>query len=306
MNPAVISNWDPERAVGEFLRDLEARNYTPCTVTTRRESLRKFLRFLDGTDVDRLQDVTLELLEEYRHRLSAAKYSPCTIDWSLRGVRLFFAWLTERGALFESPARELHIQKPVLRLGRVLTEKQVQSLLRAPDLSTPAGLRDRALLEVLYATGVRRAELVGLSVTGLDLDQQTMRVMGKGRKERVLPLGRHATEYLRRYVEQARPTFAPADDPSCDALWLTRFRRPMVPTSVNCLVARHAAAAGIPGSVGPHTLRRTCATHLLRNGAHPSSVAQLLGHSSLRSLSHYLKTTITDLMATHARTRPGR
>jgi len=292
--------------VGDFLADLAARNYSPASVDKRRDSLRKFLLFLEAVAIERFQDVTPAVLEQYRSVLASDTYSPYSAESYLRSMRLFFEWLADRGDLFENPAAKFRIIKPPVVLGLVLTEVQVKVLLAAPRLSTRCGLRDRAMLEMLYSTGMRRGELTGLTIFDADPERRSVRVKGKGRKERLLPIGKYAAKYLARYLKDARPRLLPPATSDTPALWYSRLHRPLKKGSIAHMVQHHAKTANLPGKVTTHTLRRSCATHLLRNGAHPVAVAELLGHSNLRSLSHYLKITITDMMKTHAKTNPGK
>jgi len=214
--------------------------------------------------------------------------------------------LQERGHLFENPARRLKIPKAPVIMGTVLTEREVKQLLAQPDLTHRRGLRDRAILEVIYSTGMRRGEAAGLTIFDVQLDQSTIRVTGKGRKQRLLPLGKHAVQYVRLYLKEARPKYLPKFAPAPDALWLDRYHRPISTQGITQLISRYGKACGVEKLIDAHTLRRTCATQMLRGGAHPVVVAQMLGHSGLRSLSHYLRTTITDLMHSHSQSNPGR
>ena len=161
-------------------------------------------------------------------------------------------------------------------------------------------------MEVLYATGVRRSELIGMKVFDLDLDRETVRVVGKNSKERIVPLGKQATQCLRIYLRDIRPKFQPKLSRHSEELWLGRYQRPLCDASVNILVRKHTKAVGLKKTVDVHTFRRSCATHLLQGGAHPVAVAQLLGHADLTSLSHYLRTTVSDLKRAHAQTKPGK
>jgi len=250
--------------------------------------------------------VDLKTLEAYRFALVEHDYSDSSIESALRAASLFFRFLEERGHLFENPARKLKIPKAPVIMGTVLTDKEVRQLLAAPDLTHRRGLRDRAILEVIYSTGMRRAEVAGLTLFDVQLDQATVKVTGKGRKQRLLPLGKHAVKYVRLYIKESRPKYLPKFSPAPDALWLDRHQQAISPQGITLLIGRHGKACGVEKSIDAHTLRRTCATQMLRGGAHPVAVAQMLGHSGLRSLSHYLRTTITDLLKSHAQTNPGR
>lgn len=291
--------------VAEFLADLTARKLSPGTIHKRTDDLRKLLVYLDARGIGSLADVELRTLEAYRFALVEHGYGDATIESALRAVSLFFRFLEERGHLFENPARRLKVPKAPVIMGTVLTEREVKQLLAQPDLTQRHGLRDRAILEVLYSTGMRRAEAAGLSIFDVQLDQATIRVTGKGRKQRLLPLGRHAVQYVRLYIKEGRPKYLPKFAPAPDALWLDRFQQPISAQGITRLVGRYGNACGVEKTIDAHTLRRTCATQMLRGGAHPVVVAQMLGHSGLRSLSHYLNTTITDLQKAHANAKPG-
>jgi len=287
-----------------FLAVLKARKQSPATIKKRRDCLRKFLLFLEGKGIERFADVDGRTLELFRLCLIEHDYSPNEIEATLRSTQFLFRYLEETNRIFDNPAERLKIRKPPLTLGTVLSEREIQRLLAVPDLTKPRGLRDRALLEVLYSTGMRRSEAVGLAIHDADLDRATVKVRGKFGKQRIIPLGKHAVKYLRLYLQEARPRLLPKLSPPSDALWLDRRRKGMPAQSVCHVVKVCAEKAGVVADT--HTLRRTCATQLLRGGAHPVVVAQILGHSGLRSLSHYLRTTITDLQKAHSLTNPGK
>ena len=292
--------------VDKFLADLKARKLSHGTVQKRDDDLRKLLLFLDAVKLKSFADVDLKALEAYRFALLDRNYSESSIESGMRAASLFFRFLEEHGHIFENPARQLKIKKAPIIMGTVLTVREVRQLLAMPDLTHRRGLRDRAILETIYSTGIRRAEAAGLSIFDVQLDQSTIRVTGKGRKQRLLPLGKHAIKYIRLYIKESRQKYLPKFSPAPDALWLDRYHSAISSQSITHLIARYGKASGVDKKIDAHTLRRTCATQMLRGGAHPVVVAQLLGHTGLRSLSHYLRTTITDLMKSHALTNPGK
>ena len=298
------ANTELVNLVEGFLATLKAKKRSPETVKKRRDCLRKFLLFLEAKGIERFADVDGKTLELFRLCQVEHGYSPYEVEATLRSVQFLFRHLEEQNLIFDNPAERLKIQKPQPKLGTVLTEREIQRLLAVPDLTKPRGLRDRALLEVLYSTGMRRGEAAGLTIYDVDLDRATIKVEGKGRKQRLIPLGKHAVNYLRLYLQEARPRLLPKFAPPSDGLWLDRRRGPMRLQCILHSVSMCGKAAGVVTDT--HALRRTCATHLLRNGAHPVVVAEMLGHANLTSLSHYLQTTITDLMKAHAGTKPGR
>ena len=300
------SNLAFTKPVDEFLADLTARKLSSNTVQKRRDDLRKLLLYLDAHKIKTFADVDLKTLEAYRFALVEHDYSDSSIESGMRAASLLFRFLEERGHLFENPASRLKIQKAPVILGTVLTEREVRQLLAVPDLTHRRGLRDRAILEVIYSTGMRRAESAGLTIFDVQLEQSTIRVTGKGRKQRLLPLGQHAVKYVRLYLQESRSKYLPKFSPAPDALWLDRCNRGISSQGITQLISRYGKACGVAKKIDAHTLRRTCATHMLRGGAHPVVVAQMLGHSGLRSLSHYLRATITDLMKSHALSNPGK
>lgn len=293
-----------QQGVDAFLA-VQRRKLKPTSLTKRRSDLRVFTFHLETVGIERFQDVKRDTLDRFRLWLLDHGYGESMRETCTRAVQLLFRWLAERGDLFEDPAAHLKIPKAPVKLGTVLTVSEMRRLLRAPNMTTIQGFRDRTMMEVLYATGVRKGELLGMKVFDLDLDRETVRVVGKNGKERIVPLGKQAAQCLRVYLRDVRPKFQPKLSRQNEELWLSRQQRPMVDISVNNIIRKHARAAGLKKTVDAHTFRRTCATHLLQGGAHPVAVAQLLGHADLTSLSHYLRATVSDLKRAHAQTKPG-
>jgi len=288
-----------------FLAHLSDRRQSVSTVKKREQDLRRFFLHLDDVGIERLHDVTLADLQGFHKRLTDHGYKDSVIEGSLRAVKLFFDFLQDDGVLFENPARKLKIPKSPVILGHVLTEGEIKRLITMPNLATNEGMRDRAIMETLYSTGIRQAELLGLAVCDVDLDRMTVRVTGKRKKVRVLPLGRQAVKYLNLYLQHARPWLLRFVENPPEALWISRRRVPVDKNTFSRMLTGYCREAGVE-LLGVHTFRRSCATHMLQNGAHPVVVAQLLGHSNLSSLAHYLRTTITELKQAHARTVLGR
>jgi len=190
------------------------------------------------------------------------------------------------------------------KLVPVPNEEDIRKLMEQPDLGTAAGVRDRALLEVGYSTALRLSELAGLNLADPNLKDATVRVLGKGSKERVVPLGRQAISWLEEYVGKARPELLTAS-PDEPALWLGGMGRRFHVLLIGKMMRDYGKRAGIACGITPHALRRACATHMLRGGAHPAAIQMLLGHASLSTLSSYLRVSITDLQAMHAKARVG-
>jgi integrase/recombinase XerD len=237
--------------------------------------------------------LALKFQQNVSHRTSARIIS---------SLRKFYAWCLRLGKLTYDPCAGLqspHIGKP---LPHTLTERDVEDLLSAPDISTPLGLRDRAMLEVLYATGLRVTELITLRIGQFNLRQGVVRVIGKGSKDRLVPLGEEAETWLGRYFSEARPEILGGRQ--CDDLFVTERGAGMTRQAFWLLIKRHAFTAGIHKHLSPHTLRHAFATHLLNHGADLRVVQLLLGHSDLSSTQIYTHVAQERLKELHSRCHP--
>lgn len=181
----------------------------------------------------------------------------------------------------------------------------MENLLTQPDISKPTGIRDRAVIEIFYSTGSRLEELTGMNVYDTDLKQGRAKITGKGNKQRVVPMGKQAVFWTDKYLKEIRPKFL-RKRPDVHALRLGFQGKRINPLIVERFISEYGKNAGIKRPVTPHAIRRACATHMLRGGAHPVEIQMLLGHASLQILSRYLKVTITDMMKTHAKRKPGK
>jgi integrase/recombinase XerD len=287
-----------------FLAGLEAGKYSKASIDNYTRALRKFFLFLAAHAIGKLQDVTSELLEQYRFELISAGFKYSSLDQYIRSVRLFFRRLEKTGVVFSDPSYHLVNVRYEKRLPVVPSEAEMKKLLGQPNVGTPAGVRDRALLEVCYATGVRVHELYTLDVRSLDLPNGVLRVFGKGRKERILPLGKHARSWLDRYLHDARNALL-GGAIDCPALWVDQYGRRLSKGAIAVRLTAYSRQAAIK-HISVHGIRRACATHMLANGAHPVQIQILLGHASLRNLSQYLQLTVTDLKKTHGQSRLGK
>ncbi len=280
------------------------QRYSKKSLELYRQALDRFELFLLSSGVSRIQDVTMELLNQYRLNLVNRGFSGATVYVYLRSVRLLFKYLEDRHQVFINPTATMVIPANRGKLQPVPSEEVVSKLLLQPNTSTAVGIRDRALMETAYSCGLRRGELTGLSILSPDLKQGLLRVMGKGSKERVVPLGKQALFWLRQYMEHARPKLVKKQGEH--SLWVSKTTGTgLSHARIDKLIREYAVAAGVEERLSVHCLRRACATHMLRGGAHPVSIQLLLGHSSLKSLSQYLKITITDLKKMHERSNPG-
>jgi integrase/recombinase XerC len=219
----------------------------------------------------------------------AGSSGPATLARKLSSVRSLYRYLVKEGMAEANPARSVQAPRRPRRLPTVLPEEEVAALLEAPGPDGPLGLRDRAFLELLYSSGLRVSELVGLDLDGLDIAEGLVRVLGKGRKERVVPVGRPAREALARWLEEGRPALlaGPEGTRARGALFLNYRGGRLTARSVARRLDRRVLEAGLPRHLHPHVLRHCFATHLLGNGADLRGIQELLGHASLSTTQRY-------------------
>ena len=221
----------------------------------------------------------------------------------LSTLRRFYRWQVGRGRIVSDPTLKLANPSLPSRLPKVMSEKQVESLLNAPDLDTPLGLRDRAMLETIYATGLRVSELVNLKLHEVGLADGVLRALGKGSKERLVPLGQLAIDWITRYLHEARPDILHGQQ--SDALFVTARGGAMTRQAFWQLIKRYALVAGIdPAKLSPHVLRHAFATHLLNHGADLRVVQLLLGHADISTTQIYTHVARERLKSLHAEHHP--
>ena len=278
------------------------------TLEGYRRDLQGFARWRDRGDI--AAAVRGDLFDYLAWR-SRGGWSPRSNARLLSALRAFYGWRLRQGLRADDPTALLEPPKLPRLLPKAISEAEVDRLLSAPDVADPAGLRDRAMLELMYACGLRVSELVGLPANGVNLRQGVLRVTGKGGRERVVPLGEEARHWLERYLAEARPALAgarrvPVDGRGEAPLFLAAASL-AAPTrqAFWATVKRHAAAAGIdPARISPHGLRHSFATHLLNRGADLRSLQMLLGHSSLSTTQIYTLVAREQLKRLHARHHP--
>ena len=300
------------QCVRSFLDERRVEGLSPHTLALNERALRPFLVWLEHAkpDLASLPAIDRRVLEDYALHLATRDdddgrpLKAASRMAYLVSLRAFFAWLEKEGRVFRSPARDLTLPKvgrPVPR--GVLTHDEVRRVLRVPDTADRYGLRNRAMVELLYGSGIRRNELVSLRVDDLDLAEELVTVRaGKGGRGRVVPMGAAATHYLRRYLEEARPHLV---RPTTDAeLFLSRLGRRLSPDQLERVLKEIGRAAGLTRSLTPHGLRHTCGTHLLQGGADVRHIQELLGHKSLTSTQIYTHLAAADLKRVHERCHP--
>ncbi|NMA55803.1 MAG: tyrosine recombinase [Firmicutes bacterium] len=267
----------------------DSRGYSTHTKNGYRTDLTHYADFCRRQDVDPMYPPR-GFFRGYLSYLAECGYAKRTIARRTAALRSFFRYLA-RLTDEENPAERLHSPKLQRTLPNFLSEEQVHALLQAPDIKTPLGLRDAAILELLYSTGCRVSELVALNIEDINLSAGCARVMGKGRRERVVLLGEPAVAVTGQYLESARPRLAQNGPDGQRALFLNRFGTRLTDRSVRRLIDKHARKAALKMHISPHTLRHTFATHLLEHGADLRSVQELLGHASLSTTQIYTHVT---------------
>jgi len=228
--------------------------------------------------------------------------SPRSLSRNLSGYRQFYRWLMRDGGPGKDPTAMIESPRLGRGLPKALSEERVTALLETPDTTTPLGLRDRTMLELMYATGLRVSEMVSLELNRINMNQGVVRILGKGSKERLVPLGEVAMDWLQRYMREARPALL--GHSSCDRVFVTARKAGLSRQAFWHAIRRHARTAGIPHDVSPHMLRHSFATHLLNHGADLRVVQLLLGHSDLSTTQIYTHIAREGLKRLHARHHP--
>ncbi len=284
---------------------------SPHTIARIKTALRIFVEYLEEEHRIRTPDaLAFRHIEAFQSHLSARltksgfPLKPRTINSVVKGVRPFLEMLYEHGLLRRQLARHLHYVKvPDLLPTSILTHAQVKQLVRKIDTTTPAGIRDRAAIELMYSSGIRIGELEALTLQDLDLDRGVARVIGKGRKERYVPIGKTALKWLSSYIRGVRP-FALLGDRQCEAVFINQAGRPLSQHTLRDRVRDYGRQLGLEIRITPHTFRRSCTTEMIKSNANLYHVKELLGHKSFDTLNHYARLDITDLRKTHARCHP--
>ncbi len=295
----------------EYLEFLRVRNHTPAAVDSRGKDLKPFLCWCEERDLGDPRLITRPILESYQRWLWAYRKKngrPLGISTQrshLGGVKSLFAWLCRQHVLPANPASELEMPKPEKRLPvEVLSIAETLTVLSIPDICDPLGIRDRAILELFYSTGIRRSELVRLTIADPNREKRLLHIRhGKGNKPRVVPIGGRALAWLEKYLGEVRPRLL--IKPAEQGLFLTGYGEPFNADVLSRKVSDYIKKAGTGHKGGPHLLRHTCATHLLEGGADIRYIQQLLGHENLETTAIYTEVSVLQLQSVHARCHPA-
>lgn len=294
-----------------YLEALKTKNYSTRTIDNRESYLGFFVEWAADRSITRPAEVTKPILERYqRHLFHMRKPNGKPLSFRAQHSRLvpirgFFKWLTRSNVILWNPASELDLPKLERRLPRfVLSENDVEKVMMIPDTTDPMGIRDRAILEVLYSTGIRRMEVLNLKLTDIDAERGTLLVrQGKGKKDRMVPIGSRAIGWLDRYIDTVRPGLVVPPDESF--VFLTNTGESITPNRLTQLVREYVDRADTGKRGACHLFRHTMATLMLEGGADIRYIQEMLGHVELSTTQIYTQVSIRKLKQVHEATHPG-
>lgn len=291
-----------ERALASYERELETRRVSPNTIRAYRTDLRQLTSWAVAAGIEDPASLKYPQLRGFAASLGGRGLERTSMGRKLAAARGLFEHLTRVGLAPQNPAELLPNPRSASRLPRVLDRDEIRGLLDRIPARTPLEVRDRAMLEIAYSSGLRCAELVGLGTRSVDFEDETVRVSGKGGRERLVPLGEPAQRAIRAYVERARPVLA--TDPDETALLLSKSGRRLSPSDVTRRLRRWVSEAAVAGRVSPHALRHSFATHMLEGGADLRSIQELLGHASISTTQVYTRVEPNRLREAYANAHP--
>jgi integrase/recombinase XerD len=305
---------DPDglyRAMRRYIEHLKFKGATPQSLYNTERYLRDFIAWCDDRDLARPHQITKPILESYqrylfyRRKADGQALSFTSQRAKLTPVRMLFRWLARHNVIGANPAADLELPRVPRRLPKaVLTADEVERVLALPNTTDPIGLRDRALMEVLYSTGMRRMELANLDVADVDTERATVLIrQGKGRKDRMVPIGDRALAWVKRYLDQSRPRLVAALDDG--VLFLTREGERFNPEWLSSSVARYVDRADLGKRGACHLFRHTMATLMLEGGADLRFIQAMLGHTDVSTTQIYTQVAIRQLQQVHASTHPA-
>ena len=295
----------------EYFERLAVLNYSPRSMISRRKELIFFLIWCEERDLLYPKQITKTILEAYQrylyhYRKSNDKPLSYRSKYLRTGsVKAFFKWLCKQNYLPWNPASELEMPRPEIRLPQtVFSAHEVEQILNVPDINDPLGIRDRAIIELFYSTGIRRSEMVNLCVEDLNRECYVLSIrQGKGKKDRTVPVGKRALHWLNLYLDSVRDKLTLSQHQR--SLFLTGYGEPFNPDVLSRMVTRYINKADIGKSASCHAFRHTCATLMLENGADIRFVQQLLGHADISATQIYTQVSIKQLQKVHAETHPA-
>lgn len=295
-----------------FLEYQAVMNYSPRTIANREMYLRYFIQWSEDRGLHRPNEITRPILESYQRALyqhrkkNGEPLSVMSQNGRMVPIRALFKWLVRQHVLLYNPASDLEFPRAEKRLPKsILTESDVETILNLTDITTPLGLRDRAILETLYSTGIRRLELIGLKWSVVDYERGTLFIdQGKGKKDRMIPIGERALQWIYKYQYEGRPALTLGQDDG--SLFVNHLGEALSPNGLSGLVHNYIKQADIGKSGSCHLFRHTCATLMLENGADIRFIQALLGHAKLETTGIYTQVSIRQLKKIHSMTHPAK
>ena len=297
---------NPEVIITEYQNHLKALGYADATVESYRKNLGQFKRYLVTTKVNDLRQVSKKIIQKYKAEVMLEKNAMETKALKLRPVKRLFEYLVDENRLFINPTVGLvETCRKNRKIGVVLTITEIKKLMEQPNLSYSMEVRNRAIMEVFYSTGIRLNELISLTVHDIDFKDKVIHIRkAKGRKQRVVPVGKSALKYLKEYLDKVRPKHS-KKQPKERALFLKNTGMPIQSQNIQQALREYRDKAKLKKPVSPHTFRRTCATHLIQQGADIRYVQKLLGHRNLRTTQTYTKIKPVEVKQVHEKYHPG-
>lgn len=272
------------------------------TLDAYARDLVRYAGFLEGLGIVEVQETSKTEVMAYLLSLWKRSLSPKTVTRCISVLRGFYRWLADEGVLQGNPLEDMESPRTTRSLPEVLSVDEVDVLLKQPDPSNPLGMRDKAMLELLYATGLRASELTGLELRNMNMEGGYLIVLGKGSKQRIVPMGHEALQWLRRYLEESRENLL--GEKRSSLVFLSQWGKGMSRQGFWKILKKYALMAGIRKRISPHTLRHSFASHLLEGGADLRSVQSLLGHVDISTTQIYTHVTRERLKRIHARYHP--
>lgn len=291
----------------EFKKHLKAAGYAESTIKAYCYWLREFEKYLEKRGIEDFRKVTRGEILDYQEKVMSEPLAPETRAVKLRPVKRIFEYMEQSHRLLVNPAEGLsEIRGTKKRIKAVLSHDEIRKLLSQAGAGSGTSVRNRAVMELMYSAGIRVGELVSLEVCDPDFDSRVLHIRrGKGSKDRVVPLGKSAAGHLEIYLREVRPVFAKGK-PGEKHLFLGGSGSPLTSNNIRAFLRRYRIKAGIDKPVSPHGFRRTCATHMLGQGADIRHIQELLGHKRLKSTQEYTKIIPADVKKTHEKTHPGK
>ena len=293
--------------ITEFKQHLKAAGYADTTMDSYRKNLDQFSRYLKSCDIADIRKVTHEVIRKYQQTVAAQPIASESKALKIRPVKRLFEYLVKSHKLLINPTEGIvETTRKNRKIGHVLKVEEIKKLMEQPNLSLRTGIRDRAMMEVFYATAIRLDELMGLDVYHVDLTDKVIYIRkAKGKKQRVVPLGNHATKYLKEYLENIRSHYT-RKNPRLRRVFLMNTGKAMTDGCIRANLYKYRMEANIEKPVSPHTFRRSCATHLLEAGVDIRYIQKLLGHRHLKTTHAYTRVKPVQVKQTHDKTHPNK